>query len=73
LRHYLASLLIADGPDIKTVQKRLRHSSAKTTLDVYGRKWPDKDESARAVVQSVLAARADFLRTSGDRTGSDPR
>jgi integrase len=73
LRHYFASLLIAAGLDIKTVQKRMRHSSAKTTLDVYGHMWPDKDESARAVVQKVLATRADFLRTSGDRTGSDPR
>ena len=36
LRHYFASLLIADGLDVKTVQARLRHASAKTTLDVYG-------------------------------------
>lgn len=73
LRHYYASLLISEGLDIKTVQARLRHSSAKTTLDTYGHMWPDKDESARAVIQKVLATRADFLRTSGDRTGSDPR
>jgi len=33
LRHYFASLLIADGADVKTVQARLRHASAKTTLD----------------------------------------
>jgi integrase len=31
LRHYLASLLIASGADVKTVQARLRHASAKTT------------------------------------------
>jgi integrase len=73
LRHYFASLLISEGTDIKTVQKRMRHASAKTTLDVYGHMFPDTEESARAVVQKVLAARADFLRTSGDRTGSDPR
>jgi Phage integrase family len=36
LRHYLASLLIASGADVKTVQARLRHASAKTTLDTYG-------------------------------------
>ena len=30
LRHYFASLLIADGADVKTVQTRLRHASAKT-------------------------------------------
>ena len=68
LRHYFASLLIASGLDIKTVQKRLRHASAKTTLDTYGHMWPDKDESARAAVAAVLndrlAARADSLRTA---------
>lgn len=69
LRHYFASLLIASGLDVKVVQTRLRHASAKTTLDVYGHLWPDKDESARAAVAKVLAARtdsaADSLRTTG--------
>ena len=57
LRHYLASLLIASGADVKTVQARLRHASAKTTLDCYGHLWPDRDES-------VFANRADSLRTA---------
>ena len=64
LRHYLASLLIASGADVKTVQARLRHASAKTTLDTYGHLWPDRDESARAAVEAVFAARADSLRTA---------
>ncbi|MBG6224737.1 integrase [Arthrobacter sp. CAN_A2] len=63
LRHYFASLLIAAGLDVKVVQTRLRHASAKTTLDTYGHMWPDKDESARAAIQNVLIARADSLRT----------
>jgi integrase len=41
LRHYLASLLIASGADIKTVQPRMRHASATTTLDTYGHLWPE--------------------------------
>ena len=57
LRHYYASLLIAAGLDIKTVQARLRHASAKTTLDTYGHLWPDKDESARAAVSIAFADR----------------
>lgn len=69
LRHYYASMLIAAGLDVKVVQARLRHASAKTTLGTYGHLWPDKDESARAAVSAVLAdrfaTRADFLRTSG--------
>jgi integrase len=36
LRHYFASLLIASKADVKVVQDRLRHASAKTTLDTYG-------------------------------------
>lgn len=63
LRHYFASLLIASGLDVKVVQSRLRHASAKTTLDTYSHMWPDKDESARAAVADVLAVRADPLRT----------
>ena len=63
LRHYLASLLIASGADVKVVQARLRHASAATTLNVYAHLWPDADESARAAVGVVLAARADSLRT----------
>jgi integrase len=56
LRHYFASLLIADGLDVKTVQARLRHASAKTTLDVYGHLWPDKDEATRATVSAAIAS-----------------
>src|SRR5215467_2368816 len=44
------------GADVKTVQARLRHASAKTTLDTYGHIWPDRDESTRAVVDAVLTA-----------------
>jgi len=57
LRHYFASLLIASGCDVKTVQARLRHASAKTTLDTYGHLWPDRDESTRAAADAVISAR----------------
>lgn len=67
LRHYFASLLIAAGLDIKTVQARLRHASAKTTLDTYGHMWPDRDDSSRAAVATVLSAREEPART--DLTG----
>jgi integrase len=54
LRQYFARLLIASGGDVETVQARLRHASAKTTLDTYGHIWPDRDESTRAAVDAVL-------------------
>lgn len=64
LRHYYASLLIASGADVKVVQHRLRHASAKTALDCYGHLWPDRDESTRTAVERVMSARlADSLRT----------
>lgn len=53
LRHYFASLLIASGLDVKVVQARLRHASAKTTLDTYGHLWPERDDTSRAAVAAV--------------------
>ncbi|MFJ9365194.1 tyrosine-type recombinase/integrase [Nocardia sp. NPDC101769] len=57
LRHYLASLLIAHGANIKVVQARMRHKNAKTTLDTYGHLWPDTDESTRLVIATVINER----------------
>lgn len=62
LRHYLASMLIASGADVKVVQARLRHASAKTTLDTYAHLWPDSDESTRTVIDAVMQARAEALQ-----------
>jgi integrase len=53
LRHFLASLLISSGSDIKVVQNVMRHTTATTTL-------------ARAAVGAVIRSRripADDLRT----------
>ena len=54
LRHYLASLLIGKGCDVKVVQSRLRHASATTTLNTYGHLWPDNDESTRNAIASAM-------------------
>ncbi len=53
------------GADVKTVQARPRHASAKTTLDTYGHIWPDRDESTRAAIEAVITARAEQGR-NGD-------
>lgn len=39
LRHTAISWAIADGADVKAVQRMAGHRSAKTTLDVYGHLW----------------------------------
>ncbi|MFC9663274.1 tyrosine-type recombinase/integrase [Nocardia sp. NPDC127606] len=57
LRHYYASLLIRHGSDIKTVQARVRHDSAITTLRYYAHLWPDADQSTRAAVGSEIRSR----------------
>ncbi|MGW8061015.1 tyrosine-type recombinase/integrase [Streptomyces ziwulingensis] len=76
LRHFFASLLIAGGSSVKVVQQRLRHSSAKTTLDTYGHLWPDSDESTRATVERTMGPMinkiADPVRT-GDESEQGPR
>jgi integrase len=58
LRHYYASLLINSKLDVKVVQARLRHASAKTTLDTYGHLWPDFDETTRAAISTVMTTRS---------------
>jgi integrase len=68
MRHYFASLLIASGPDVETVQARLRHASAKTMLDTHGHIWPDRDESTRAAVEDVLAAQTEQRRNGAAAT-----
>lgn len=56
LRQYLASMLIASDADVKVVQARLRHASAKTTPDTYAHPWHDSDESTRTAIDAVMQA-----------------
>lgn len=58
LRHTHATLLIANGVDIKTVQTRLGHSSAMITLDVYSHALPSLDAAAADELDDILKANA---------------
>jgi integrase len=58
LRHTHATLLIGDKADIKTVQGRLGHAQASTTLDFYASVMPAKDKEAASIVGKILAAPA---------------
>jgi hypothetical protein len=73
---HLHLLLIAHGGDVKTVQARLRHGSAKTTFDTYGHLWPDKDESTKAVIDALVDSKfrdlADSVRTEGVHHDAPP-
>lgn len=65
LRHFYASVLIRSGASVKVIQTRLGHSSAKTTLDVYGHLFPDEEDRTRTAVDAMLRPNpADISRTS---------
>ncbi len=46
LRHTCASLMIAQGSNVKLVQKQMGHATAAMTLDVYGAMFPDDMDKA---------------------------
>ena len=54
LRHTNASLMIANGVDIKTVSKRLGHSNVQTTGIIYTHQIRTADEAASEVLDLVL-------------------
>jgi len=62
LRHTHATLLIANNVDIKTVQGRLGHTEASTTLDIYSHIMPAKDKEAANTVGRILSAPTPTLR-----------
>lgn len=46
LRHTVASLLIADGLDVKSAQRQLGHASAQTTLNIYAHAFESRSHEA---------------------------
>lgn len=62
LRHYYASVLIRSGASVKVVQQRLGHSSAKTTLDVYGHLFEDEEDRTRTAIENEFEALASYSR-----------
>ena len=56
LRHTAASLAIAAGADVKTVQRMLGHSSAAMTLDTYAHLWETGIDAIPYAVAEHMAA-----------------
>ena len=54
LRHTHASMLIRTGVDILTISRRLGHSAAAITLDVYGHLIEGADAAAAKAIEGVL-------------------
>lgn len=55
LRHTQATLLLANGVDVKTVQTRMGHANASITLDWYAHAVPGKDAQAAELIGSLAA------------------
>lgn len=60
LRHFFASMLIAQNKDLKTIQERMGHEDAAMTLNVYGHlirlKQAEEIAELTGILSSVLAA-----------------
>ena len=54
LRHYVATRLLANGTDVRTVAGRLGHRNASTTLNVYAHFVPAADEDAANALGDLL-------------------
>lgn len=59
LRHTFGTLMKANGKDIKTIQKLLRHANYRATADVYTQAMtPAKRRAEAKVVRMILPAKA---------------
>jgi len=56
LRHYFASMLIANGASPPAVQQMLGHASATETMETYVGLWPSEPERIRGAVDKVWLA-----------------
>jgi integrase len=56
LRHTYASMLIAQGENVKYISSQLGHASVKITLDRYGHLFPDEKRSSAARLEQQLAS-----------------
>ena len=54
LRHTQATLLLAQGVDVKTVQTRLGHSDASLTLNWYAHAVPENDQKAAQLIGDLF-------------------
>lgn len=61
LRHTQATQLIANGVDIKTVQERLGHTNASTTLNFYAHATEESDKEAANLIGSIIKREAPII------------
>lgn len=64
LMHTAASLAIAVGADVKTVQLLLGHASAAMTLDVYSHLWEEGLDAIPATIEQQMTVAHESRATS---------
>jgi integrase len=58
-RHTLATLLKANGEEVKTVQEILRHANSRITMDIYAQAMtPVKRQAQQKVLEMIMPAKA---------------
>jgi integrase len=73
LRHCHATLFAALGLDIKTLRRRLGHSRASITLDVYAHALGEMDRRAAEMVASPVGVKVTVRSSPGRSSTSTPR
>ncbi|MDW7657724.1 MAG: site-specific integrase [Bacillota bacterium] len=58
LRHFHASILLAEGVDLETVSRRLGHARTSTTANIYCHPVMGRDAMASDTIENVLIKRA---------------
>ena len=65
LRHFFASMLIAQGETAKYVCDQMGHSSIQVTFDTYGHLFPQSRREAAAKLQAAMSRGKDKANGSG--------
>ena len=71
LRHTAASLMIASGANVKTVQSQLGHKTATMTLDQYGHLFPDDLDGVADKMDDLVLGCAQNVPTGGESGGEN--
>lgn len=53
LRHTHASILLANGMDLKTIAERLGHANESLTLKIYSHLMPGRDQAAAQTIAAI--------------------
>lgn len=68
LRHTQATVLIGSGADVKSVQDRLGHAQASTTLNIYAEAQKSKERTTASLMSQLIAKRTEDATDGSNST-----